>query len=171
MSLNPGKSMLHFIHDQRKKLNVVACMYYFLPSIIKRLEKIAEHHCHDLFSYTANFATHKIHMKFIYTYLHVITEDRSRDNKRVWFENSRVLSHFTNASSSIRNKVTILKDKRAKWCIHLSLGLFLYINYLMYVTAGGPVSPLGPQSFCNRSFGFVFVLSRCFLYFWIVLSV
>ena len=28
-----------------------------------------------------------------------------------------------------------------KWCIHLSRGLFLYSNYLLTVTAGGPVNP------------------------------
>ena len=30
-----------------------------------------------------------------------------------------------------------------KWCIHLSRSLFLYFNYLVGVTAGGPVSPRG----------------------------
>ena len=30
-----------------------------------------------------------------------------------------------------------------KWCIHLSRSLFLYFNYLVSVTAGGPVSPRG----------------------------
>ena len=30
-----------------------------------------------------------------------------------------------------------------KWCIHLSRSLFLYFNYLMSVTAGGPESPRG----------------------------
>ena len=30
-----------------------------------------------------------------------------------------------------------------KWCIHLSRSLFLYFNYLVSVTAGGPRSPRG----------------------------
>ena len=30
-----------------------------------------------------------------------------------------------------------------KWCMHLSRSLFLYFNYLVSVTAGGPVSPRG----------------------------
>ena len=30
-----------------------------------------------------------------------------------------------------------------KWCIHLSRSLLLYFNYLVSVTAGGPVSPRG----------------------------
>ena len=30
-----------------------------------------------------------------------------------------------------------------KWCIHLSRSLFLYFNYLVSVTAGGPESPRG----------------------------
>ena len=30
-----------------------------------------------------------------------------------------------------------------KWCIHLSRRLFLYFNYLVSVTAGGPESPRG----------------------------
>ena len=30
-----------------------------------------------------------------------------------------------------------------KWCIHLSRSLFFYFNYLVSVTAGGPVSPRG----------------------------
>ena len=30
-----------------------------------------------------------------------------------------------------------------RWCIHLSRSLFLYFNYLVSVTAGGPVSPRG----------------------------
>ena len=30
-----------------------------------------------------------------------------------------------------------------KWCIHLSRSLFTYFNYLVSVTAGGPVSPRG----------------------------
>ena len=31
----------------------------------------------------------------------------------------------------------------SKWCPHLSRSIFLYFNYLMGVTAGGPVSPRG----------------------------
>ena len=39
---------------------------------------------------------------------------------------------------------SILLIKSAlKWCIHLSRSLFLYFNYLVSVTAGGPVSPRG----------------------------
>ena len=30
-----------------------------------------------------------------------------------------------------------------KWCIHLSRSLYLYFNYLVSVTAGGPRSPRG----------------------------
>ena len=30
-----------------------------------------------------------------------------------------------------------------KWCLHLSRSLFLYFNYLVSVTAGGPESPRG----------------------------
>ena len=30
-----------------------------------------------------------------------------------------------------------------KWCIHLRRSLFLYFNYLVSVTAGGPRSPRG----------------------------
>ena len=28
-----------------------------------------------------------------------------------------------------------------KWCIHLSISLYSYFNYLVIVTAGGPESP------------------------------
>ena len=30
-----------------------------------------------------------------------------------------------------------------KWCIHLSRSLFVYFNYVVSVTSGGPVSPRG----------------------------
>ena len=33
-----------------------------------------------------------------------------------------------------------------KWCIHLSRSLYLYLNYLVSVTAGGPMSPRGTCS-------------------------
>ena len=38
-----------------------------------------------------------------------------------------------------------------KWCIHISKSLFLYFNYLVSVTAGGPVSPEGICSQVLRS--------------------
>ena len=37
----------------------------------------------------------------------------------------------------------LLFESDLKWCIHLSRSLFLYFNYLVSVTAGGPVSPRG----------------------------
>ena len=37
----------------------------------------------------------------------------------------------------------LLIDSDFKWCIHLSRSLFLYFNYLVGVTAGGPESPRG----------------------------
>ena len=30
-----------------------------------------------------------------------------------------------------------------KWCIHLDRSLYLYFNFLVSVTAGGPMSPRG----------------------------
>ena len=37
----------------------------------------------------------------------------------------------------------LLIESDLKWCIHLSRSLHLYFNYLVSVTAGGPVSPRG----------------------------
>ena len=37
----------------------------------------------------------------------------------------------------------LLIESELKWCIHLSTSLFLYFNYLVSVTAGGPVSSRG----------------------------
>ena len=37
----------------------------------------------------------------------------------------------------------LLISSELKWCTHLSRSLFLYFNYLVSVTAGGPVSPRG----------------------------
>ena len=35
----------------------------------------------------------------------------------------------------------LLIESDLKWCIHFSRSLFLYFNYLVSVTAGGPVKP------------------------------
>ena len=37
----------------------------------------------------------------------------------------------------------LLINSDLKWCVHLGRSLFLYFNYLVSVTAGGPVSPRG----------------------------
>ena len=37
----------------------------------------------------------------------------------------------------------LLIQSDLKWCIYLSRSLFLYPNYLVSVTAGGPASPRG----------------------------
>ena len=58
--------------------------------------------------------------------------------------------------AALRNKLNLLSNQmhiaymvhivnliRLKWCIHLSRSLFLNFNYLVSVTACGPVSPRG----------------------------
>ena len=48
---------------------------------------------------------------------------------------------FAKCDCSITADLLIKSD--LKWCIHISRSLFLYFNYLVSVTAGGPVSPRG----------------------------
>ena len=43
---------------------------------------------------------------------------------------------------TIQNNPIPKKDKNLRWCIHLSRSL-LYFNYLVSVTAGGPIRPRG----------------------------
>ena len=45
--------------------------------------------------------------------------------------------------SKMRIWSIFLINSDLKWCIHLRRSLFLYINYLVSVTASGPVTPLG----------------------------
>ena len=55
-----------------------------------------------------------------------ITEEGSLPEMRIW-------------------SILLIKSD-LKWCIHLSKSLFLYFNYLVSVTAGGPESPRGHMS-------------------------
>ena len=52
-----------------------------------------------------------------------ITDEGSVPEMRIWF--------------------ILLVKSDSKWCIHLSRSLFLYFNFLVSVTAGGPESPRG----------------------------
>ena len=50
--------------------------------------------------------------------------------------------HNKNRKVFRRSRQTLIKSD-LKWCIHLSRSLYLYFNYLVSVTAGGPRSHRG----------------------------
>ena len=69
----------------------------------------------------------KVILKFLVVYgqniIDRITDEGSVPEMRIW-------------------SILLIKSD-LKWCIHLSRSLYLYFNYLVSVTAGGPVSPRG----------------------------
>ena len=66
-------------------------------------------------------------------------------HQRVWASECRPLARITDDGSvpEMRIWFILLIKYDLKWCIHNSRSLFLYFNYLVSVTAGGPVSPRG----------------------------
>ena len=54
---------------------------------------------------------------------------------------AKLAVYMVRSKNVIWSIILIKSDK--KWCIHLSRSLFLYFNYLVSVTAGGPESPRG----------------------------
>ena len=56
-----------------------------------------------------------------------------------------ILQRFANPQQETERGLwsILLIKSDLKWCVHLSRRLFLYFNYLVSVTAGGPVSPRG----------------------------
>ena len=63
--------------------------------------------------------------------------------KRKNFSRSFELIDFKASVPEMRIWSILLIISDLKWCIHLSRSLFLYFNYLVSVTAGGPKSPRG----------------------------
>ena len=51
--------------------------------------------------------------------------------------------HWRGSSTRNAHMVHIVIESDLKWCIHLGRSLFLYLTYLVSVTAGGPMSPRG----------------------------
>ena len=92
-----------------------------------------------------NSDLHRANKNIIELEQKLLTSEKRNQDLQQELQTSREKQSQTEMSSLPEMRIwsILLIQSDLKWCIHLSRSLFLYFNYLVSVTAGGPVRPRG----------------------------